>query len=81
MLAAEHLHTNALLVVLLSTALAVAALRAAAYFLQRARAARDRSLLTAFSTAVASDAAKAGMHAATTPVAERVPYEHSEPSP
>jgi hypothetical protein len=61
MLAAEHLRTNALLAVLLTTALAVAALRAVVYFLQRARAARDRSLLTA----------KAGMLATTTPVAER----------
>jgi hypothetical protein len=67
MLAAEHLHTDALFVVLLTTALAVVTLRAAAYFLQRARAARDRSLLTTS----ASDPAKAGMHATATPVAER----------
>ncbi len=59
MLAAEHLHTDALLVVLLATALAVAALRVAGHFLQRVRAARDRSLL--------------GMRGAATPVAERDP--------
>lgn len=45
MLAAEHLHTDALIVVLLTTALAVVSLRALAYFLQRAREAQDRSLL------------------------------------
>jgi hypothetical protein len=76
MLAAEHLHTDALLFVLLTTAFAVATLRAAAYFLQRARAARDRSLLTKSD----SDPAQAGMHATTTPVAERDRYEHSETS-
>jgi HAMP domain-containing protein len=76
MLAAEHLHTDALLVVLLSTVFAVAMLRVIAAFLQRARVARDRSQLAKF----ARDHAEAGMPSATTPVAERDPYEHSEPS-
>ncbi|MET0283323.1 MAG: hypothetical protein ABW352_02595 [Polyangiales bacterium] len=76
MLAAEQLHTDALLVVLLSTVFAVATLRLIAVFLQRARAAQDRSRLTKF----ARDRAAAGMPTATTPVAEREPYEHSEPS-
>ena len=45
MLAVEHLHANALLVVLLSAALAIVSLRAAAYFCQRALVARDRNII------------------------------------
>jgi hypothetical protein len=45
MLVAEQLHTNALLVVLLSAALAIASLRAAVYFCQRALVVRDREIL------------------------------------
>jgi predicted Holliday junction resolvase-like endonuclease len=45
MLAVEQLHANALLVVLLSAALAIVSLRAAAYFCQRALVARDRDII------------------------------------
>lgn len=77
MLAAEHLHTHGLLVVLLTTALAVAALRVAVHFLQRAREAQDRSLLARH----ASDRQEAGMRAAPKAVAERDTYEQRESSP
>ncbi|HVZ33971.1 MAG TPA: hypothetical protein VG963_16200 [Polyangiaceae bacterium] len=47
MLALEHWHANALLVVLIGAALAMIALRAGVYLCQRARVARDRELLAA----------------------------------
>jgi hypothetical protein len=45
MLAVEQLHANALLVVLISAALAIVSLRAAVYFCQRALLARDRQII------------------------------------
>jgi hypothetical protein len=45
MLVAGQMQTNALLVVLLSAALAIASLRVAVYFCQRALVARDREIL------------------------------------
>ena len=47
MLALEHLHANALFVVLLVAALALFTLRAAVYLCQRALVARDRATLHA----------------------------------
>ena len=49
MLALEHLHANALLVVLIGAALAIVTLRAAVYLCQRARVARDRELIALLS--------------------------------
>lgn len=45
MLALGHLHANALLVVLAFAALAIALLRAAVHFSQRALVARDRAII------------------------------------
>ena len=45
MLALEQLHANALLVVLISAALAIVSLRAAVYFCQRALLVRDRKII------------------------------------
>ena len=52
MLAVEHLHANALLVVLLSAALAIVSLRAAAYFSERALVARDRNIIATVRRAI-----------------------------
>jgi type IV secretory pathway VirB3-like protein len=45
MLAFEHLHANALLVVLIVTALAIVLLRVVVHLSQRALAARDRAII------------------------------------
>jgi len=46
MLALEHLHANALLVVLLGGALAIVSLRAAVYLLHRSLVAADRKVMS-----------------------------------
>jgi predicted Holliday junction resolvase-like endonuclease len=46
MLALEHLHANALLVVLLGGALAIVSLRAAVYLLHRSLVATDRKIMS-----------------------------------
>lgn len=46
MLALEHLHANALLVVLLGGALAIVSLRAAVYLLHRSLVATDRKIIS-----------------------------------
>jgi H+/gluconate symporter-like permease len=58
MLALEHLHANALLVVLLGGALAIVSLRAAVYLLHRSLVATDRKIISSLARSEARQPAR-----------------------
>jgi hypothetical protein len=55
MLALEHLHADALLVVLIGAALAIVTLRAAVHLCHRALVARDRAIIATITSKRAHD--------------------------
>lgn len=92
MLALEHLHANALLVVLLGGALAIVSLRAGVYLLHRSLVAADRKIMSRVSSRPvpridlrshdqASDAAAARQHTSAQPGELTETYQDTEQRP